>query len=197
MTAYVEECRREWKRLGVPDGLAEEMATELESDLAEAEADGVSAAELLGESDPRRFAATWAGERGLVSEQPPRKSRKRLWIWVAVGLAVFVFLILFPALVIGVGSGSTSNHLDGLAIPIRQTIKVPNLVGSKACPAVRTATRVGFFARPHQSGDLPHDAVVDGVGYACDSVVARQRPAPGEIVRPHSRLTLRLAEAKS
>jgi hypothetical protein len=43
MTAFVEECRREWKRLGVPDLLAEEMATELEADLAEAEADGVSA----------------------------------------------------------------------------------------------------------------------------------------------------------
>jgi hypothetical protein len=28
MTAYVEECRQEWKRLGVPDLLAEEMATE-------------------------------------------------------------------------------------------------------------------------------------------------------------------------
>jgi hypothetical protein len=50
MTAFVEECRREWKRLGVPDLLAEEMATELEADLAEAEADGVSAAEMLGES---------------------------------------------------------------------------------------------------------------------------------------------------
>jgi hypothetical protein len=58
MTAYVEECRQEWKRLGVPDLLAEEMAADLEADLAEAEADGVSATEMLGESDPRRFAAT-------------------------------------------------------------------------------------------------------------------------------------------
>ena len=41
MNAYVDECRREWKRLGVPDGLAEEMAAELEADLAEAETDGV------------------------------------------------------------------------------------------------------------------------------------------------------------
>jgi hypothetical protein len=80
MTAYVEECRQEWKRLGVPDLLAEEMATELESDLAEARADGVSATEILGESDPRRFAATWASERGLVAEPaPPRKTRRR-WI---------------------------------------------------------------------------------------------------------------------
>ena len=73
MTAYVEECRQEWKRLGVPDLMAEEMATELETDLAEAEADGVSAAEMLGESDPRRFAATWASERGLVAEPAAKK----------------------------------------------------------------------------------------------------------------------------
>ena len=68
MSAFVDECRSEWKRLGVPDLLAEEMATELEADLAEAEADGVSTVEMLGDSDPRRFAAAWASERGLVSE---------------------------------------------------------------------------------------------------------------------------------
>jgi hypothetical protein len=52
MSTFVEECRREWKRLGVPDLMADEMATDLEADLAEAQADGVSAAEILGESDP-------------------------------------------------------------------------------------------------------------------------------------------------
>lgn len=78
MSPFVEECRREWKRLGVPDLLAEEMASDLEADLAEAEADGVPAAELLGESDPRRFAATWAGERGLVSEPAPPKRKRRV-----------------------------------------------------------------------------------------------------------------------
>ena len=50
MPAFIEECRYEWKRLGVPDSMADEMAAELESDLAEAEADGVSAAEVLGEA---------------------------------------------------------------------------------------------------------------------------------------------------
>jgi hypothetical protein len=79
MPAFIEECRSEWKRLGVPESMADEMATELEADLAEAEADGVSAAEILGESDPRRFAAMWAGERGLVSEPAPAKKRQRVW----------------------------------------------------------------------------------------------------------------------
>ncbi len=74
MTAFVEECRYEWKRLGVPDLLAEEMATELESDLAEAHADGVSATEMLGESDPRRFAATG---RASADSSPSRRPRAR------------------------------------------------------------------------------------------------------------------------
>ena len=37
MSDFVEQCRREWKRLGVPDPLAEEMATDLATDLGEAE----------------------------------------------------------------------------------------------------------------------------------------------------------------
>jgi len=68
MSDFVEQCRQEWRRLGVPDPLAEEMAADLASDLAEAEADGISAEELLGSSafDPRSFAASWAAERGIV-----------------------------------------------------------------------------------------------------------------------------------
>jgi hypothetical protein len=68
MNDFIEQCRREWRRLGVSDPLAEEMATELASDLGEAEAEGVSAEEFLGRSalDPPSFAATWAAERGIV-----------------------------------------------------------------------------------------------------------------------------------
>ena len=33
MSDFVEQCRSEWKRLGVPDPLAEEMAADLASDL--------------------------------------------------------------------------------------------------------------------------------------------------------------------
>ena len=68
MNDFVEQCRREWKRLGVPDSVAEEMAAELAADLNEAEADGVSARELLGNAatDPRSFAASWADERAVI-----------------------------------------------------------------------------------------------------------------------------------
>jgi hypothetical protein len=197
MTAYVEECRREWKRLGVPDLLADEMATDLEADLVEAQADGVSASEILGESDPRRFAASWAEERGLVPEPRPQKSRKRLWIVLAVILAVF---LLFGGLA-AFGLLATTSTNDS-APPMRvqpveliHAVRVPSLVGLKACHAVRIATRARLEVQPHQSADLPDDAVVDGKGFACDAVVNRQRPAPGQLVRRLSQLTLWLGRA--
>ena len=72
MSDFVEQCRREWRRLGVPDPLADGMATDLVSDLREAEAEGVSAEELLGTSafDPPAFAASWAAERGIIPKPP-------------------------------------------------------------------------------------------------------------------------------
>jgi len=62
---FVEECRQEWKRLRVPDPVANEMAADLEADLKEAEAEGASAEEVLGSGafDPRSFAASWAAAR--------------------------------------------------------------------------------------------------------------------------------------
>jgi hypothetical protein len=74
---FVEQCRREWKRLGVPDPLAQEMAADLASDLREAEAEGISAQEYLGAgaSDAHSFAASWATERGVVPDRQRRRGR--------------------------------------------------------------------------------------------------------------------------
>jgi hypothetical protein len=36
VTEFVDECRSEWKRLGVPDAVANEMAADLAADLQEA-----------------------------------------------------------------------------------------------------------------------------------------------------------------
>jgi hypothetical protein len=79
MSDFVEQCRSEWKRLGVPDPLAEEMATDLAADLREAEADGLSAEELLGSSafDPRSFAGSWAAERGIIPVAPSGGNARR------------------------------------------------------------------------------------------------------------------------
>ena len=183
MSAFVEECRREWKRLGVPELLAEEMSTDLEADLAEAQADGVSAAEILGESDPRRFAATWASERGLVPDRPPqKKSRKWLWIALAVVLAVFIAL---PALaLIGTSSGgsaASSGHLSPANItpPRRVGIVVPNFVGLTVCKADLKAQHAGLIVH---APDGP-----------CAAVVVKQRPHAGAVVRADTPSTTTVA----
>jgi hypothetical protein len=180
MTAFVEECRREWKRLGVPDLLADEMAADLEADLVEAEADGVSAAEILGESDPRRFAATWASERGLVADQHAPKKPRRIWPWVVLAVVLlFGFFISFS--LVGFGTGSVKSAPPELVTRQRR-ISVPNLVGMSACKAVRIAMRSGLDVR------LPgHEH-----GYGCDLVVDQQTPAPRETLRRNGTLTLRL-----
>jgi hypothetical protein len=88
---FVDECRSEWKRLGVPDPIADEMAAELAADLDEAEADGASPEEVLGALDARAFAAAWAGERGVVHQPPsgsPRRLRTVLTAAVTVAFAV-------------------------------------------------------------------------------------------------------------
>lgn len=79
MSDFVEQCRTEWKRLGVPDSIAEEMAADLASDIREAESDGVSVEELIGSSasDPRAFAASWATERGIVPVRSGRANNRR------------------------------------------------------------------------------------------------------------------------
>ena len=73
MSSFVDECRKEWRRLGVPEAEANEMAADLEADLAEAKAEGVSPEEVLGKGyfDPRSFAASWAASRGFVSPTRP------------------------------------------------------------------------------------------------------------------------------
>ena len=71
---FVSECRQEWRRLGVGDAVANEMAAELAADLEEAAAEGISAPEVLGQAafDPPAFASAWATERGVTRPHPTR-----------------------------------------------------------------------------------------------------------------------------
>ncbi len=91
--SFVDECRGEWKRLGVPDAIANEMAAELSADLAEAEAEGASPEDVLGSAvfDPRAFAASWAEERGIIGQASAARPRS-LVIALVVALAVFLAL---------------------------------------------------------------------------------------------------------
>jgi hypothetical protein len=99
---FVEQCRSEWRRLGVPDPVANEMAADLAADLEEAEAEGASAQEVLGSGafDPRAFAAAWAAERG-VSRRPlpsehgvPRRFHTLIGAFALIALIGAVLVIL-------------------------------------------------------------------------------------------------------
>jgi hypothetical protein len=99
MSEFLDACRREWRRLGVPDPVAAEMAAEIAADLEEAEAEGVPPEEVLGSSvfDPAGFAAAWATERGVIPAMPAPIRSGRRWVGLAA-LACFALITL-----IGVG----------------------------------------------------------------------------------------------
>src|SRR6266516_556314 len=109
VSEFVEECRREWKRLRVPDLIANEMAADLAADLREAEAEGASAEEVLGSGafDPRSFAASWAAERGVIPQPPPlsrdtipQRSRMR------AAIAAFALIAIIGAVLAIIASPS-------------------------------------------------------------------------------------------
>lgn len=110
MTEFVQECRREWRRLGVPDPIASEMAADLTADLEEARAEGGSPEDVLGNNafDPRRFAAAWADARGVT--RPPTTDRPRPWRpqWAIAVAVVLGVLVVGAGLALSVGSSSRS-----------------------------------------------------------------------------------------
>ena len=105
MNDFVEECRREWRRLRVPDPVANEMAADLQADLDEAEAEGASAESVLGAAafDARSFAASWAAERGFVEQPPPRRRPSPL----LMGIAVFVLVAVVGFALVSVRAGTS------------------------------------------------------------------------------------------
>ena len=110
MSDFVDQCRQEWRRLGVADPLADEMAADLASDLGEAEAEGVSAEELLGSSafDPRSFAASWAAERGIIPAPPGRGSGRRRPLVLVAFTALAALTLIVAALLLLTGQPKVS-----------------------------------------------------------------------------------------
>jgi hypothetical protein len=136
MNPFVDTCRKGWDRLGVPEAVASEMATDLEADLSEAQADGVSPEEVLGNGyfDAKAFAASWATARGIVSpaSRLPHSIRTRS---VALGLSAFLCLAagaLGLLILVGRRVGSAS-----AAVAVRRSVPGP-------IP--------GIFVSPHRFG---------------------------------------------
>ena len=110
MNDFVEQCRREWKRLGVPDPLAEEMAADLASDLTDAEAEGVSVEEFLGSSasDPSSFAASWAAERGIIPEPASRGNARRRPLVLVTFTTLAAIAVVISAMLLATGEPKLS-----------------------------------------------------------------------------------------
>jgi hypothetical protein len=156
---FVDECRREWRRLGVPDPVANEMAADLTADLEEAEAEGASPEDVLGNSafDPRRFAAAWAGARGVTgSPIPDRPIPDRPPFWrapVAIAGAALLGVLTFGAglvLLVGFRRGSfavATRRIVAGPGPVRIFPRVPNRISVPG--------PLGPFVGTQISGDHP------------------------------------------
>jgi len=124
VSQFVAVCRREWRRLGVPEVAANEMAADLEADLAEAQADGASPEEVLGNGyfDARSFAASWALARGVAQPVPRPPSAMQLparaLILAAGALASLAIAAMGLILVAGHASSS-------VAVSVSRSIRRP------------------------------------------------------------------------
>ncbi|HEY1540325.1 MAG TPA: hypothetical protein VGF63_13060 [Solirubrobacteraceae bacterium] len=121
MSSFVDECRREWKRLRVPAPIANEMAADLEADLAEAQTEGASAEQVLGSGafDPRSFAASWAAERGVIhAPAPVAKSHRSLRSLVPVAVACVAAVVIVASAVALLAGGRSAMTSVAVASPI-------------------------------------------------------------------------------
>lgn len=99
MRDVLRECKRNWRRLGVPAQVSAEMAEELQAELIAATAEGVPAMAFV-DGDPAGFAHAWASARGVV------RGRRRL-IRICVGAFVGAIPGALTGLFVAYGVGST------------------------------------------------------------------------------------------
>jgi len=131
MSGFVDECRTEWRRLGVPEHLSNEMAADLSADLAEAEAEGVSPEEVLGNGvfDAKAFAASWATARGLVHPNLPAPGSRARPGWAVAVSALVSLVTIFAGLVIAVGRQGTSIASTAFRHPLTIPRFFPRSIG--------------------------------------------------------------------
>jgi hypothetical protein len=105
----------------VPAPIANEMAADLEADLAEAQAEGASAEQVLGSGafDPRSFAASWATERGVTHPPSPvAKSHRSLRSLVPVAVGCVAAVVIVAGAVALLAAGRSAMTQVAVASPI-------------------------------------------------------------------------------
>jgi hypothetical protein len=98
------------------------MAADLTADIEEAESEGGSAEDVLGNSafDPRRFAGSWAMARGVTSSTVLAPSPRR-WPALAFGLLGCTALLALAVAVVSGGRQSAA----AIASPVRRFVGGP------------------------------------------------------------------------
>jgi hypothetical protein len=136
MNEFVDECRDEWRRLGVPDRVADEMAADLAADLEEAASEGASAEEVLGSAayDARAFAAAWASERGLVQPPVPGRAGLARRSPVPVAIAGLALVAIVGTLLVIFASPSQSVERSVVA-PDGRVVSIVRLPLPQVAPA--------------------------------------------------------------
>ncbi|MFE7314151.1 hypothetical protein ACFU7T_13790 [Streptomyces sp. NPDC057555] len=124
----ISQAMKTWRRLGVEEEAAQEMAEELAADLTAAVADGRTASAYVG-GDVDTLATSWAVERGLLPVQHQRL--KETAAAAAKGAAAPALAAVFFCWV------SMSHVLDPCASDCRTTTDAPWMwVGWVLCAAV-------------------------------------------------------------
>jgi hypothetical protein len=139
---FVEKCRHEWKRLGVPDPIADEMAAELAADLDEAEAEGASLEDVVGSgADPRSFAAVWAGERAVVQHRLTRRSR------VPAAIATFALIPTIVGAVLLILAAPSGSKRLAAPLPSPALVMLPAPPAPAGGPPEERARAAAFAAQ--------------------------------------------------
>jgi hypothetical protein len=142
---FVNECRREWKRLGVRRSTADEMATELGTDLEEGTPEEVLGADA---TDPRSFARAWAAERGVV------RGHRRARLPAALAVAALIAAIAGAVLTI------EDARSEPRAVPFPRVEIGPHSVVTAAAPPPVAAQVMTLIARlSYDNAVLPKDRV--------------------------------------
>ena len=166
MNEFVDECRNAWKRLGVPDTIANEMATDLAADLDEAAAEGAAPEDVLGAGafDAAAFAAAWATERGVIGETPaPLTSRRRSRIPVAIAILALLAIVGAVLVIVATPSTDTPLPLPRILAPPAATRDVVVSPDGGAVWVPSTSVPGGMFVTLNTDGSGDNARIVGSV----------------------------------
>ena len=152
MTDFVEQCREEWRRLGVPDPLAEEMAGDLLRDLREAEAEGIPLRSTSCSSafDPpivRRRVGSRTRNHPGIAHSAQRTLRRPFFLAVFTALAALMLIVAALLLLTGEPKVSLVRSRRPFPRRTRSSRCGPVRMDPRTCPPLSSSTR----APPHRS----------------------------------------------